>query len=494
MPTQLIIFGASGDLTSRKLVPALTGAWSAGDVDKGLQIIGVSRREKTDEAWREELREAMEPALLDAFDALAPQIFWAQADGTVGDDVAELRVQLDALTERLDAEPADCGRLFYMALAPSLFGPTVHALSGGGMLTTDGEGWRRVVVEKPFGTDLASAQALNAELRHYLREDQIFRIDHYLGKETVQNILGFRFQNAIFEPLWSRDHIESVEISVCEAVGMEGSRGHYYDTAGALRDMVQNHVLQVLALVAMEPPASMSPRAIRDEKVKVLEALRPFTPERAARDSVRAQYGASEHRAKGYLQEEGVAADSSTESFVALRGELHTWRWSGVPFLIRTGKCLHKRYTEVILRFRQPPVDLLGGPTDGASCALRPNGLRLLIQPSEGIRLAFLVKQPGSGTTMRPASLGFDYADLGDFPTAPAYQRLLVDALNGNPTLFIRDDEVEAAWRFVDSIKRSWAEGDAPMLTYPAGSEGPAEADALFRGCEGVWGDGERDI
>jgi glucose-6-phosphate 1-dehydrogenase len=283
--------------------------------------------------------------------------------------------------------------------------------------------------------------------------------------------------------------VESVEISVCETVAMEGRRGAYYDKAGALRDMLQNHLMQVLTLVAMEPPGSMAPDAIRTEKVKVLESLRPFTPERALHDSVRAQYVAGPARDRGYLDEAGVDPESTTETYVAIRALVDNWRWSGVPFLLRTGKALHQRYTSVILRFRTPPIDLLGGPVPDGTCALRPNDLHLLIQPDEGVRLGFLVKQPGPGMVMRHADLGFDYDALGG-STPPAYQRLLLDALEGNATLFIRGDEVEAAWRFVDGLRASWSAAEAPLHTYEAGSWGPAEADQLFRGCEGVWGNG----
>lgn len=381
------------------------------------------------------------------------------------------------------------GRLFYLALKPALFGPTVHHLHAAGLLQErPGRGFVRVVAEKPFGVDEQSAHALNTALLAHLSESQLYRIDHYLGKETVQNLLAFRFQNAIFEPLWNRRHIDSVEISVTETVGMEGGRGGYYDTAGALRDMVQNHLLQVLALVAMEPPASMDPDAIRHEKLKVFQALTPFRPERVAQDVVRAQYTAGPNRDTDYRGEAGVDPGSQTETYVAIRAALHTWRWNGVPFFLRSGKCLHRRATEVVLNFRAPPVDLFTGPVDGAACALRPNQLRILIQPEEGFRLGFLVKQPGSTSQMRMATLGMDYADLQTTPTTPAYQRLMLDAIEGNPTLFIRGDETEAAWRWVDSIRAGWTgTRPPPMHRYPAGSHGPVEADDLWRGCEGTW-------
>ena len=476
---QLVIFGASGDLTARKLIPALLGAWRSGVLPGELEIIGVSRTPKADAAWRDELRGWLSPEEAEGWADFAPRLRYVAADAAT--DAGLARVQ-DAL------DPAR-GWLFYLSLKPALFAPVIARLSAAGMLRcAPGDGpWRRVVIEKPFGHDLESAQALNRDLLTWLREDQLFRIDHYLGKETVQNILALRFQNAIFEPLWSRVHIESVELSVCEDVAVEGGRGDYYDAAGALRDMVQNHLLQVLSLVAMEAPASMAAEAVRDEKVKVLRALSRMTPAQVHRDVVRGQY-------VGYHDERGVAPGSVTETFVALRASIHSWRWSGVPFLLRTGKAMHRKYTEVILRFRTPPVDLLGGPTDGEACALRPNALHLLIQPREQIRLSFLVKQPGHGVLMRPAQLRFDYQDIQDTPSPPAYQRLLVDALRGDATLFLRSDEVEAAWRFVDAVAAGWADPDAPPpLPYAPGSTGPDAADDLFRGCEGVWGQGQED-
>ncbi|MFT4976882.1 MAG: glucose-6-phosphate 1-dehydrogenase [Myxococcota bacterium] len=476
MPDQLIIFGASGDLTARKLIPSLLGAWREGALPEGLQIIGVSRRPKSDEAWREELAQWVPEEDAAQWATFSPQIRYVAADGTTADGAATLREALD---------PAG-GWMFYLSLKPSLFEPVVTQLSEAGMLRCapgEAKAWRRVVVEKPFGHDLPSAQDLNRALLTHLREDQLYRIDHYLGKETVQNILAFRFQNSIFEPLWNRKHVESVEISVCESVDV-GERGDYYDQSGALRDMVQNHLMQVLALVAMEAPASMAAEAVRDEKIKVLRSLTTMTPAQVAADVVRAQYD-------GYRDAPGVSADSQTETYVAIRAEIHNWRWSGVPFFLRTGKALRKKFTEVILRFRTPPVDLLGGPTDGEACALRPNALHILIQPYEQIRLGFLVKQPGPGTLMRPAQLSFDYRDIQSGGTPPAYQRLLVDALHGNATLFIRGDEVEAAWRFVDAIAAGWAAESSPVASYPTGSDGPDEADDLFRGCEGIWGRGE---
>lgn len=487
MGVQIVIFGASGDLTARKLVPALVGSAAAGAFTKRVQLIGVARRPKKTAEWRAELETWLDDEGKSRWAQFADQVHYAQCDVLQDGQAERLHHLLDSLAVEDGLDPKTVGRLYYLALKPDLFAPVVERLSAERMLAErTPEAFRRVVVEKPFGTDLESALALNSRLRAHLKEHQIFRIDHYLGKETVQNILALRFQNAIFEPLWNRKHIESVEISVCESLGMESGRGRYYDTAGALRDMMQNHLLQVLALVAMEPPSSMNADAVRNEKVKVLESLTPYRPEQVAENVVRAQYLGDDDRC-GYRQEDGVPDDSQTETFLAARAQIHNWRWSGVPFLLRTGKRLNARYTQVVLRFKAPPLDLLGGPSEFDICPLRPNTLRILIQPSEGIRLDFLVKQPGAGAVMRPSTLGFDYADLETGPSAPAYQRLLLDAIEGNATLFIRADEVEAAWRFADSIRAGWTSTEAPMHTYRSGERGPEAADALFRGCEGVW-------
>ncbi len=483
VPDQVVIFGASGDLTSRKLVPALLRSFTLGGLPRPIQVVGVSRSEHTSEAWRTALAESLPASQRADFEAFAPNLHWVRADASDRGQLHDLHARLDDLLREAGGHPDRSGRLFYLALAPSLFGPVVAALASENLLASppgSRDGWRRVVIEKPFGTDLPTARALNRQLLTFLREDQLFRIDHYLGKETVQNILSFRFQNAIFEPLWNRQHLESVEISVCETVAMEGRRGAYYDKAGALRDMVQNHLLQVLALVAMEAPGSLRAEDVRNEKVKVFRALRTFTPEEVARNVVRAQF-------QGYREAPGVDPASKTETWVAIRAAIDNWRWSGVPFLLRTGKAMHKRFTEVVLNFRTPPVDLLNGPLPGDVCPLRPNALRIRIQPHEGVVWSFLVKEPGVGMNMRLAELGFDYADLGVAEIPDAYERLLCDALEGTPTLFLRGDEVEAAWTFVDAIRAGWEATDAPVLTYPVGSTGPEEADALFHGCEGTW-------
>ena len=384
----------------------------------------------------------------------------------------------------------------------------MQQLSASGLVTMRvGEmpAFRRIVIEKPFGHDLASAKALNSQLHGLLREDQIHRIDHYLGKETVQNLLGFRFHNAIFEPLWNRHHVELVQITVAEDIGVELGRAGYYDTTGALRDMLQNHMLQVLSLVAMEPPVSLDPEAIRDQKVNVLRALHAPDPSEVATNSVRARYAAglvNGVAVRGYLDEDGVPTGSGTETYVAIRAAIDTWRWHGVPFLLRHGKRLGKRFTEVKVQFRMPPLQLFNRPEgmapndfrkalhDGSLCQIRPNVLTLSIQPREAITLGFGVKRPGAEMVMAPAQMAFDYRDAFDAPSAAAYERLLLDAIRGDATLFLRADEIEASWRFADEVLSGWAQGHTPLVEYPAGSWGPDAADDLFHGCEGGWSRG----
>jgi glucose-6-phosphate 1-dehydrogenase len=499
-PTQIVIFGASGDLASHKLVPALASLAQRGRPKEGISVVGMARRPKTDEVFRAELREKMPDELRPAFDNVAPRVHYVTGDVTDEQGV-------DALADRLAALEGgtSANRLFYLAIKPELFLQALANLAHRGLLRHRGRRAprRSVVIEKPFGTDLASAQELNRALHEWLHEEQILRIDHYLGKETVQNLIGFRFHNAIFEPLWNREHVELVQITVAEQIGVEHGRASYYEGAGAVRDMLQNHILQILALIASEPPSSMDPETVRDQKVAVLKSLRIADRAETSRWSVRARYGAGAidgQPVAGYLDEEGVSPDSTTETYVAVRALLDTWRWSGVPFLLRHGKRLAKTFTEVKVQFKVPPLQLFGGgkgmPIEeyrraverGDVCALRPNVLTLSIQPREALSLSFGVKAPGSSMTMVPADLSFDYRERFGASTRPAYERLLLDAIRGDPTLFLRSDEVEAAWHFADSFREAWTTPEAPpLLEYPAGSWGPPEANRLFHGCEGGW-------
>lgn len=495
---QLVVFGGRGELARRKLIPAFaTLARELAREGTELMLVAVGRAEADDASFREE-----STAALGADGARASSsLFYRRADVRDGASLGRLARELAHL--RGD-RPG--GRLFYLALAPDLFEPAALGLAQAGLLSPPGPNasmWERVVVEKPFGTDLASAARLDWAMRTHLREEQIFRIDHFLAKETVQNLIGFRFHNSIFEPLWNRQHVEWVQITVADEDGVGNGRGSYYDSAGALRDVVQNHLLQILALVAMEPPPSLDAEAVRDQKVQALRALRRPAPGETAKVCVRAQYGAAP-LVRAYREETGVAPDSQTETFVAVRAELENWRWSGVPFLLRHGKRMPKRFTEVRIQFRVPPVQLFNRPkgmsdadvrrrvADGSLCRVRPNALVLHLQPREAVTLSFGVKEPGLAMRMTPAALEFDYAERFGVRTPDAYERLLLDAIRGDPSLFLRDDEVRAAWEWTDAIRAGWAIGTGPpLLEYAARTWGPPEADALLHGCcEGAWSRG----
>jgi len=483
-PCTIVIFGASGDLTARKLIPALYHLYCEKQLPNPVRIVGFARRPKTDAAWRDELGADLQKFSrsknLDCsqWAAFAQNISYCQGEFDDSNAYLNLEKQLAGFGD----EKLRRNLVFYLATSPSQFAEIVEHLHTSGLLHKQEKEnfWQRVVVEKPFGHDLASARQLNHELTRFAYEKQIYRIDHYLGKETVQNILMFRFSNAIFEQLWNRQCVDQVQITVGENLGV-GGRGGYYEEAGALRDMVQNHLLQVLALCAMEPPVSLEAEALRDEKVKLLKSIQLLDSSQVPLCAVRGQYAAGEidgQAVPGYRQEPKVNPNSTTETFVALRLMINNWRWSGVPFYLRTGKRLPMSASEVRIQFKPTPNVLFA-----AQCGTRldSNSITLRLQPNEGIFLRFNGKVPGTSTEIRPVRMHFDYdAEFGAY-TPEAYERLLLEVISGDSTLFIRRDEVETAWSIVDPIRQAWA--GQPLTDqefYPAGTWGPAAADELL--------------
>ena len=474
-PLVLVIFGATGDLTRRKLLPALFRLFAEGLLPERFEVLGVARSDMTEEEFRAAMRDGVEEF------ASAPDAdLWNRFAERLGYFCTEFN---DAegyrrLSERLESVDRECGtagnRLFYLAIPPGVIAETVTGLADAGMMHEEGS-WRRIVVEKPFGRDLGSAHALNAALLEAVDERQLFRIDHYLGKETVQNLLVFRFANVIWEPVWNRNYVDHVQITVAEDVGV-GTRAGYYDRAGALRDMVQSHLLQLLTLVAMEPPAAFDAEGIRNEKQKVLRSVRPIPRERVPEESARGRYAAGADGAPGYTGEPGVASDSRTETYAALRLWIDNWRWADVPFYLRTGKRLPSKVSEIAVRFRPAPHPVLD-PGDGG--LPEPNLLVLRIQPEEGISLFFEAKVPGLTGSLRPVSMDFGYCEAFGVDSPEAYERLLLDAMLGDATLFARRDETEAAWALVSPVLERWAEEGEPE-PYRPGSWGPASADALL--------------
>ena len=491
-PCTIVIFGASGDLTVRKLIPALFHLYKDGQMPEPFRVVGFARRDKTDASWREEMKAGIErfsrsPEVNAAqWEAFAKNLFYHRGDLTDAEAYASLGTRL----ADFDNEQLANNLIFYLAISPSLFGDVVDHLHEAKLLHRWEEGdqfWQRVVVEKPFGHDLQSARELNARLVKHARERQILRIDHYLGKETVQNIMMFRFSNAIFEQLWHREAIEHVQITVSEDIGV-GSRGGYFEEAGTMRDMMQNHLLQILSLVAMEPPPSLAAEDIRNEKVKALKSIRPMTPEAVAQQVVRGQYFAGtvngENRT-GYRQEEKVNPESNVETYAALKLFIDNWRWSGVPFYLRTGKNLPLRASEVRVQFRPTPSVLFAAQ---GNLDLDRNALTLRLQPDEGISLRFNGKVPGTTIATRPVRMHFGYdAEFGAY-TPEAYERLLLEAMAGDATLFIRRDEVETAWQFVDAIRAGWGgEVLSNREFYAAGTWGPEAAEDLLAQDGHVW-------
>jgi glucose-6-phosphate 1-dehydrogenase len=474
--TSIVIFGASGDLTHRKLLPALFNLFRKKRIPDNFQILGFATRDWDDDKFRAEMEAAAVQFCsydysYDEWLEFAEHLYYMSGNFTHQDNFEALAARLQQL------EPGPSDRMFYLATAPRFFLPIVQSL-GRLDLVNETEGKRRVVVEKPIGTDLASAQALNEGLSKVLNEQQIFRIDHYLGKESVQNLLVFRFANAIFEPVWNRNYIDHVQITVAEDVGV-GHRAGYYDNVGVLRDMFQNHLLQLVALVAMEPPANFDADAIRDEKIKVLRSSRPFTPEEVSQHSVRGQY-------RGYQETSGVAPDSQTETFAALRLHIDNWRWQDVPFYLRSGKKLEEKSTEIAIQFKRPPIQMFPLPQDFKMTA---NVLGMCIQPDEGIHLKFEAKVPDTAAETRSVDMEFHYrGSFGETLIPEAYERLCLDALQGDATLFTRAITAELSWSYIDTILAAWNSPDGPPLTsYEPGSWGPAEAHDLLNRDNRSW-------
>jgi len=466
-PATIVIFGASGDLTRRKLVPALHSLACGGFLAPETRVIGLARTPLSDAAFREHLYTGVEE-----YARLKPSPEMCALWPKLEDRFSYVTGAYDdpGSYQRLEERIQDGNVLFYLATPPTLVASIVKRLGSAGLADST-RGWRRIVVEKPFGNNLASACRLNDQMHTVFDESRIFRIDHYLGKETVQNILTFRFANAIFEPLWNRDYVDHVQITVAEELGTE-ERGGYYDRVGVVRDMVQSHLLQLLALTAMEPPSVIDAKALRDEKAKLLQAVREVRSE----DCVLGQY-------EGYRKEEGVSSDSRAPTYAAFRLFVDNWRWQGVPFYLRTGKRMARKVTEITLEFRRVPHLLFGEDSE-----LAPNRLALRIQPDEGIHLRFETKRPGVGMATSPVDMTFRYEEeFGEHALPDAYERLLLDALEGDPALFARSDEIEQAWRLLEPVLKDAEKSESKPLHYGAGCWGPKEADALLREDGRAW-------
>ncbi len=481
-PHVLVIYGASGDLSRRKLIPAVYDLYRGGYLPEGFALLGASRTDYSDEDFRkvavydnEHFSDKGEKkSVVDAFANLLHYQDLASYDSV--EDTEKLGARLKKLGT---AHGTKSNVIFYLSTPPKLYSTIPEALAGAGLNKPDG-GWARLIVEKPFGYDEASAVKLNNQIQQYFVENDIYRIDHYLGKETVQNLLVTRFANGFFEPLWNRNYVQSVQITAAETVGV-GSRGGYYNDSGAMRDMVQNHLLQVLAHVAMEPPIRADAANIRGEKMKLFQSLRPITKENIRDQVVRGQYTAGDTKdgkVVSYRDAEGVPDDSNTETYVAMKFFIDNWRWAGTPFFIRTGKCLPLKLTEVVITFKNPPQAIFADMDNYAMGC--DNRLIIRIQPDEGMAMEFGMKVPGEGFRVKNVDMDFFYRDLAEKDVPESYSRLLLDCMKGEPTLYARGDSVEAAWHFIDPIIEAWQDKDAPLATYKAGTWGPKEADELW--------------
>jgi glucose-6-phosphate 1-dehydrogenase len=499
-PLTIVIFGASGDLAHRKLIPALYHLQTDGFLPERFAVVGFSRSPMTDEVYRQKMLESLleelktEAPVNLASHPLIQSLYYHAGDNGNAESFTYLKQHLEQIDKKLNL-PGN--RLFYLSVSPEFFPVIIKQLGNAGLIShkTD-RNWTRVVIEKPFGRDLESAHKLNDQITEVLDESQIYRIDHYLGKETVQNILSFRFGNSIFEPLFNQKYVEHVQITAAETLGMEGRRGAYYDTAGATRDMLENHMLQLLTLVAMEPPPALEANSIRDAKVMLLRSIVPFTPEDAAASSVRGQYGSGfspdGKPAKAYREEENVKPDSMTETYVALKLKIENWRWAGVPFYLRTGKRLRARLSEIVVTFKHPPMQLFAQNPESDYCLLsdkpKSNQLVLRIQPNEGISLSVACKEPGLRMMLEEVDLGFLYEQAFKQRSPEAYERLLLDAMRGDASLFTRSDEVYQAWTFVTSLQKAWEKlPPTKFPNYTPFTDGPREANRLFDGSYSCW-------
>jgi glucose-6-phosphate 1-dehydrogenase len=474
-PCAAVIFGANGDLTSRKLMPALYRLASDRRLPPGFAVVGTSRTPLTDEQFREKMRGAIpESADGDMWQAFSRRLFYTAGD--IGDPESYRRIG-SRLTEIEKKFETGGNALFYLATQPSQYEAAADGIGAAGL--AHGNGWRRLIIEKPFGHDLASARELNGHLQPIFPESEIYRIDHYLGKETVQNILAFRFANGIFEPLWNRRYVNQVQITAAESIGVEG-RGAYYQEAGALRDMIQNHLLQVTATIGMEPSATYEAGAVRDERAKLLRSIRIMRPDEVAENAVTGQYGPArigDEDVPGFRQEPGVRPDSQTDTYAAVTFSVENWRWAGVPFYLRTGKRLPRQVTDIAIHFNAAPhAPFAGSNSDG----ITPNLLIIRIQPEEGISIRFLSKQPGGGMRLRPVSMDFNYGASFGAREPEAYETLLLDAMRGDSTLYIRQDAVEASWAVVEPVLEVWQNQKFEFPNYPAGTWGPAAADQML--------------